>query len=259
MAESAIAESRLWRPNRWRCLLLLIALTAVAAHAGSRLQLVANDDWEPYTGEDIAGQGIATEIVTTALRRAGYQTSVTVVPWARALALTYVGEADGIVAIWTTNARRDKILFSDAYLSNKIVLLHMRGKMTDKKTLADLTGLHIGAGRGYEYSDAFAASKDFYVDPVDHTLANLRKLSAGRVDLVIEDERIAKYMISYHGNEIEHADQIEFSSPPLFVLPLYFGVSMHRPDARAIVGKFNAALKSMQMDGTLHSIAERFH
>ena len=71
-------------------------------YAQEVLKLV-NDPWPPYTGETLPGKGIATEIVVTALRRAGYETQVTFVPWKRALK----GTIDGTYDILITTSYND--------------------------------------------------------------------------------------------------------------------------------------------------------
>ena len=244
--------------NWCTCLLLTMVGFSTIAQGQEQLKLVANY-WEPYTGENLPDQGLATEIVTTALHQAGYTTTVSIVPWLRVLATTYSGNADGIVAVWTTKERQLNLVLSNAYLYNKMVLLHMHGKFTDRKTLADLTGLKIGVGRGYDYNDAFLSTSNFHRDPTDSVLSNLRKLSAGHVDLVLEDQRIAQYNLAIHRAEISDSDKIELADSTLFTLPLYFGVSRNRPDADIIVARFNTAIKKMRADGTIDAIFRRFH
>ena len=63
--------------------LLLIVLVTPAV-AAEKLRLVA-DSWPPFTDSDLPGGGLATNIVTAALTRAGYTSNVEQVPWARAL------------------------------------------------------------------------------------------------------------------------------------------------------------------------------
>ncbi len=98
--------------------LLLLALSARPAPPPP-LHLVANY-WEPYTGPNLPQQGLASEIVLTALQRAGYQVDIAIMPWSRVLTTLYQHQADGVVAIWATNERRRKLLFSDSYLSNQL-------------------------------------------------------------------------------------------------------------------------------------------
>ncbi len=67
--------------------------------------------------QNLPQQGLASEIVLTALQRAGYQADITIMPWSRVLPMLYQHQTDGVVAIWATNDRRSKPLFSDSYLS----------------------------------------------------------------------------------------------------------------------------------------------
>lgn len=217
------------------------------------LRLVANH-WEPYTGEALANHGLASLIVTTALQRAGYDADIVIVPWARALAMASRGDADGIVAIWSTDERRGKFLFSDSYASNDLVLLRMRGKFQDRKGWSDLSGLRIGIGREYDYSDDFLAKKNFDVAPVGRVMQNLQKLTVGRVDMVLEDKRIARYNISKYQKTEKLFSEIEFSESTVLKLPLYFCLNPNIPDAKKIVGKFNVEIEKMRRDGTLKKI-----
>ncbi len=71
------------------CLCMLACLAGLAspspaAEPHPALRLTANI-WEPYTGADLPRQGIASEIVTTALARAGYTAEISIMPWSRAL------------------------------------------------------------------------------------------------------------------------------------------------------------------------------
>src|SRR5471030_819713 len=59
--------------------LALLLLTLAAPAAPPPLHLVANY-WEPYTGQDLPQQGLACEVVATALRRAGYPVDITIRP-----------------------------------------------------------------------------------------------------------------------------------------------------------------------------------
>jgi len=229
--------------RRFRLLALLMALALLAAPAPARapLRLVANF-WGPYTENGLPGQGRAAQLVTQLLAEAGYDTSIEILPWQRALSMTYLGQADGIVAIWSTAERQEKLLLSEPYMANRISLLHRKGALAQVRTLADLKGLKIGVGLGYDYSPAFQAASGFYKDAAVDTLANLKKLLAGRVDAIVEDEVIVDYYRSKYAEQLPGADQLEFSPTPLMVLPLHFGVSRQRPDAEQIIARFNAAL-----------------
>lgn len=227
----------------FRFLLFSIALLlALPALARTPLRLVANY-WGPYTENGLPGQGQAARLVSQLLADAGYDASIEIVPWQRALSMAYLGQVDGVVCIWSTAERQEKLLFSEPYLVNRLSLLHRKGVLGEARSLADLSGLKIGIGLGYDYSPEFMAATNFHKDSAANTLANLKKLLAGRVDAIVEDEAIVDYYRNKYAGQLPGAEQLEFSKTPLMVLPLHFGVSRQRADAAEIISRFNAALR----------------
>ena len=234
--------------------LLLLALSA--RPAPPPLHLVANY-WEPYSGQDLPQQGLACEVVSTALRRAGYELDITIMPWSRVLSTVYQHQADGVVAIWATGKRRSKLLFSDSYLANQLFILHMPGQLQGVTGLRQLSGTRIGIGRDYEYSDEFMAQTDFQRVPVDRTIQNLLKLTIGRVDGVLEDKLTAQYQIQTNIGAHDALGKIEFAAAPMMTLPLYFAINPQTPNAQQIIAQFNAQLAGMRKDGSLGAILAR--
>src|SRR5471032_1114793 len=236
--------------------LALLLLTLAAPAAPPPLHLVANY-WEPYTGQDLPQQGVACEVVATALRRAGYQVDITIMPWSRVLSTVYQHQADGVVAIWTTTERRRKLLFSDSYLSNQLFILHMPGQLQDATEFKHLDGARIGIGRDYEYSDEFLSQKNFQLEPVGRTIQNLLKLTLGRVDGVLEDKLIAQHQIQANIGAHDALGKIEFATGPMMTLPLYLAIHPQTPNAQQIITQFNLELARMRKDGTLDAIMAR--
>jgi polar amino acid transport system substrate-binding protein len=243
--------------HKSRIYFALIALLSVPLFSfGETLRLVANI-WEPFTGEQLPYDGLATEIVTTALKRAGYETEVRIKPWPRALQDVYLGKAAGIVAIWSTPERQKHVLLSKAYYTNKMVLLTRRDNPIKAKTLSDLTGKRIGVGRQYDYNEEFMNAQNFVKEPADNLLSNLNKMTAGRIDLILEEERIANFYLSTHWRDINNYANIAISADTLFKIPLFFGISRAYPNHQAIISKFNTALQKMEEDGSLRAILEK--
>jgi len=236
--------------------LALLLLTLSAPAAPPPLHLVANY-WEPYTGQDLPQQGLACEVVATALRRAGYPVDITIMPWSRVLSTVYQHQADGVVAIWATSERRGKLLFSDSYLSNQLFILHMPGQLSDAIGFKQLSGARIGIGRDYEYSDEFLAQSNFQRVPVDRTIQNLLKLTIGRIDGVLEDKLIAQYQIQANIDKHGALGDIEFAPTPMMTLPLYLAINPLTPNAQQIIAQFNLQLAGMRKDGTLDAILAR--
>ena len=68
-----------------------IVLLSAGAVRAERLQLVTGDDYAPFTGQTLPKRGLATEIVQTALREMGHESTVTFRPWKRGYAETLSG------------------------------------------------------------------------------------------------------------------------------------------------------------------------
>ncbi|MFA9216168.1 MAG: transporter substrate-binding domain-containing protein [Sphingomonadaceae bacterium] len=227
---------------------------ACAPASAQRALLLTANEWQPYTGSDLVQQGLATQIVRTALQRAGYRVEIRFSNWPRALQTIYAGTADGVVAVWNTNARAQRLLFSDSYLSNHMALLSLQPRYRQVRTITELHGVRVGVGRDYDYSEEFLAARGIIREPVDHAAQNLQKLLLGRVDVVIEDRLIAEYTIQQGSAKNPGLARILFSNQDLFVLPLYLGIRKDAIDAPTIIRDFNRELAAMKKDGSLRAL-----
>jgi len=234
------------------CLAILISLPA----RGEPLRLVANY-WEPFTGEDLDQSGAASDLVSSALARAGYEAIIRIEPWTRALDDVYKGRADALVAVWRTADRAGHLRFSDPYFTNHLVLVARKDRHFKFTSLDDLSGLIVGIGRGYDYSDDFMQANNFVKEPATTADQNLKKLSSGRVDLAIEDACIARYTMKQEAKGFDLERDLEIISPPLFELPLYFGVSAQAPRSQEILDAFNRGLSAMKQDGSYRTLLMR--
>lgn len=220
--------------------------------AEETLKLV-NDPWSPYTGRALLGGGIATEIVTTALHRAGYGTNVDFVPWKRALIGTFDGTYDILITTSYSDARAEKVTYSDPYLSNTVRLIKRRGDPHKFQSLEDLRDLVIGVTKGYLYEPEFDKATFFVKDPGgESVLANLKKLNAGRVDLFAEDELVVGYYLKENFTPDELS--VEYLPNPLNSKNLHIVIRKSRPDHLEVIEAFNKALITMREDGTYNAI-----
>ncbi len=82
-----------------RCALLLLTLLLPCALPAANLRLVG-DSWPPFVDSRLPGNGLAVELVTTALKRAGFDSSFQQVPWSRALYGVRSGDYDIALSAW---------------------------------------------------------------------------------------------------------------------------------------------------------------
>ena len=102
--------------------LLVCTLLLSPLHAQQQeLSMVANI-WPPYVDEALPDNGLAMKIVDTAFKRAGYKTKLRIEKWEKALSGSKLGVYDVVGAVWKTESRKQKLLYSEPYLNNNIVI-----------------------------------------------------------------------------------------------------------------------------------------
>lgn len=237
-----------------RTWLLLLLLSPALASAES-LRLVANP-WPPFNDRTLPGKGLASDLVEQALRRAGYATRYVEVPWARAVRGLKRGDYDVLINAWYSPDRAEYGYFSRPYLFNRIRLLRRKGDKIRFESLADLHPYSIAVTRGYAYSKAFDSDPHLLKVGVGSFEIAARMLHAGRVELAVEDERVARHVLA--GELSALRDELEFLPLPLSENGLHILVRRSHPRHREIARRFDAAIQAMHDDGS-HAATLRRH
>ena len=223
--------------------LLLLAPTVVA----ERLRLVG-DAWPPFTDATLINGGLATDIVSTALARAGYASDFEQVPWARALMGVGDGRYDVLVNAWYDEARTQLGQFSAEYLLNRVRFIKRRDDPIEYQNLQQLHDYPIAVVRGYAYSADFDADPKLQKVPVHNFAMAVRMLAAQRVRLTVEDEYVARYNLARESSRVRNA--VEFLPKPLSENSLHILVSLKNPQHAQIVAGFDRAIAAMKADGS---------
>lgn len=234
-----------------KMVLCVLLLTAVVNSVRAEIRLVANP-WPPYTGERMLNGGVATEIVRTALERAGYETTFEVVPWSRALNGSQNGAYDLLVCAWQSVERQQVFRLSDAYIENRIVFLRRAGSTWKYHDLKTLSGMRVGVVRDYAYGDAFNSAENFVRDPSGDFLTNVRKLVSGRVDLTLEDEYVARFEIA---RDLAHLrEKVDYSPVPLSTNTCHAAITRKHPQGANVIAAMNRELAEMRSEELLAQI-----
>lgn len=223
--------------------LLLLAPTVVA----ERLRLVG-DAWPPFTDATLINGGLATDIVSTALARAGYASDFEQVPWARALMGVGDGRYDVLVNAWYDEARTQLGQFSAEYLLNRVRFIKRRDDPIEYQNLQQLHDYPIAVVRGYAYSADFDADPKLQKVPVHNFAMAVSMLAAQRVRLTVEDEYVARYNLARESSRVRNA--VEFLPKPLSENSLHILVSLKNPKHEQIVAGFDREISKMKADGS---------
>ncbi|MCY1354023.1 lysine-arginine-ornithine-binding periplasmic protein [compost metagenome] len=229
---------------------MLLANQAAAVN----LRIVA-DLWPPYTDSRIPGNGLATDLVSTALRRSGYTTEYNEVPAARIIKGLKESRYDLVVGAWFDVERAQLGKFSDPYLTNRLLVLQRKNSSITFEDLPGLRPYSIAVVRGYKYSPQFDSDSTLNKLDVNSFQIAARMLAAGRVDLTLEDELVAQYFLSGELHSIR--EKIKFLPNSLGENSLHVLVRLTHPLSQRIISDFNREILSMCKDGTYGAIFRR--
>lgn len=233
--------------------LLLALLLPIAGLRAETLRIVA-EHWPPYVDKDAPQQGLAIDLVTTALMRARYDYTIDYQPWPRALEGGKLGVYDLVANIWHSEERARDLDYSEPYLVNDIRLVRRKGSPVKFKKLADLNGLMVGVVKDYAYPKEFAEAKNFTRVDSPELLPALGGLLEGETDAVIGDLNAVNYVfLKFLPDE---SKKLEILPRPVGLSKLYVAAGKANPKHAKIIADFNEALRSMQKDGTYQNIIE---
>lgn len=229
---------------------LAIILLSTAIEANEPL-LLSNNSWPPFIIEG-PDQGTAEQLVCLALERSGWPCRVLVDKWENVLNDARIGAIDGIAAAWRTEERDEFLLFSEPYLTNRIVPVTHNDHPTPIESIADLAGLRVALVTDYAYGDEItSASSGFTVIPARNSEEALRRVHLGEADTALVDELVARDRLS--GVMLEN---MTMSNRVLAFRDLHFAVSRQNPMAEIIIDDFQRSYKLMLSDGTVNEILD---
>lgn len=241
-------------PRLHRAFALIGLLLLSHGAAAQKLRLVA-DGWPPFTDATLVNGGLATDIVSTALARAGYASEFDQVPWARAMLGISEGRYDVLINAWYSEERTRVGVFSAEYLLNRIRFIKRRDAPIQFNNLQQLHTYPIAVVRGYAYSRAFDEDLQMQKVPVHNFAMAVRMLAADRVKLTLEDEYVARYYLSRESAKVRNA--VEFLPKPLSENSLHILVSLKNPEHKQIVAGFDREIAAMKADGSYARLLRR--
>lgn len=238
---------------RTRFLPILIALaTGCSLAPAAELVKLATGELPPYATQLRADQGISLSIVRAAFRSVNVDVEYSFMPWGRAQEEARIGKWNGTAAWGRKPEREREFLLSDNVVTEQWVLLYRADTPLDWARLEDLGERRIAAIRSYTYTPQFhalAAVGKLKVDWSPDDLATLRKLVAGRVDIVPLDRNVACFLLDTHFTPAEAA--LVRAHPRLITenFTSHLMLSKQRPDSAARMAVFNQGLARLRSTG----------
>lgn len=198
--------------------------------------------------------GLEYEIADRALAAAGYRMVAQSLPPARALALLRAGHLDGVLTVDDGIGGND--YFSDVYLHYQNVAVTLAARHIRLRDTGDLPAYSIAAFQnarlilGNAFQEAVAGHPAY--SEHSQQITQNRLLYAGRVDVVVGDRLIFRYLARQLGAPLDATQEVVFH--PLFP------PSPRKAVFRSVVVRdhFNAGLKTIRGNGTYAAILKKY-
>jgi ABC-type amino acid transport substrate-binding protein len=236
------------------CLGVLALSLVSSAHAGKKIVL-ATLDWEPYIGASMEDKGYVAELVKEAYKRKGYDLQIEFMPWARVIKMAKIGKYDGYFPEYYAEELKKDYEVSSPFPGGPLGFYKRKDKPVQYNSLKDLVPYRIGVVRGYvntkEFDDAAYLKKEEATDD----LTNFKKLLKNRLDLVVSDKFVGKFIVSK--NLPAQFKDLEFLEPPLENKDLFVCISHKATDYQEKISLFNEGLKEIIDDGTVTKILKK--
>ncbi len=194
--------------------------------------------------------GLFVEIVQELIQRTGEDFEIVVFPAQRTVASFHAGEIDAFFPALDVLIEKEKAASEPMYV--KCDFAFTRKGEPELKSIADLEGKKVGITAGYPYVKELTTNPKITLDIGPNDEANIRKLSAGRIDVFVVEEKTGVVALQQAG-----VDNVTYpAGSPISQQNVY--IAFQATDAgKAQAGKFSKALQEMKQDGSFGKIMER--
>ncbi|WP_144630084.1 amino acid ABC transporter substrate-binding protein [Bordetella genomosp. 13] len=223
--------------------------------AATKVVVGLDDNFPPMGFRDDKNElvGFDIDLAREAAKRLGLQVEFKPIDWSAKEAELSGKRVD---ALWNgltiTEERKKNIAFTAPYMENhQIIIVAANSSIQDK---AGLAGHVVGAQEGSSAVDAIKKEANIAdalkaLRTFGDNVTALVDLSAGRLDAVVVDEVVGRYLVAKRPTEYR-------------VLNDNFGVESYgvgvRKDDTALLQKLDATLADMKKDGTAGRIANQW-
>ncbi|WP_018693288.1 substrate-binding periplasmic protein [Algicola sagamiensis] len=246
---------------RIKLLLVILCVLPLAVLNAEEKLVFSTSEYPPYISHSMKHNGFLTRMIQESFRLAPDPVEIEVkfMPWKQAYSEAKKGNYAGTFT-WALNKKHQAHFhFSDAVGDDVPTFLTYDGKVPHTwKRLSDLQKYRIGATSGYTYTKDFWNAKKrkwLKIEEDESDKNNMKKLVAGKIDLLPIDPHVAHHLIHCYYNK----KRLRFSwlTPPLNTVSVHVLFSKKVAGSQNHVRNFNAGLEKLSKSGGLQKIYEQ--
>ena len=235
-----------------KILLSIIVLISFAAFTQTTELKLVSDIWPPFTNVE-GEKAFAMDLVKEALARVDIKTTIQIQEFNDVIKNIDAGIFDGSAALWHSEEREKKYLYSEAYLQNQLILVGKKGSVVSASSFADFDGKSIGVVEDYAYGMEINSDKVMLISGLNDQ-QNLERLLSGQIDYMLVDALLIQYLLKYQVNDV--TEYLEIGQTPIMIKSLHFVIRKEFDDGENIIARFNEEIHKMITDGTYNKILE---
>ena len=224
--------------------------------------VVRADSWMPFDGDpQSSSPGFMVEVLKEIYKSENITIDFQIMPWARALQECKEGRIDAVIGAYLDDVKGFVVPskpFCDTY-DSFFVLKGNKWRYTGVNSLKEIT---LGYVLDYTYNpdiDAYlaAAQNNPKVQGVggdDPVAVNLRKLTAKRLDAVIENEAVLKWKWA----ELKLPGEIESAGNAAVAKGLYIAFTPKKAESRKFAEMFDKGIAKLAASGRLAALKAKY-
>jgi polar amino acid transport system substrate-binding protein len=228
-----------------RIIAIFLSFISSLAFAQQNIITLATLEYPPFIYSDgNQVKGPIVDKVVTVFDKLGIKVNLQILPIARGLLMVKNGEVDGFFSLKKTPERENDLLFTTVPLVTQrfVFFIHKSLNLHWNGNLEELKNYRIGVVSKTSYGPIFdKCIKNGILTNIDEAQSfelNIKKLIAGRIDLVINSYDVGEYLIKKLGAE----NQIIAIEPPIDTINSYLAFTRKR-DYASLATNFDNILK----------------
>lgn len=232
---------------------ILLALIFTYSAQAQEVKIITTD-FCPFLCQNAPEQGYVADIIKRVLERGGQNVSLTYASWARVVESTRQGDFAAALAPAKTEAP-DFIFPEEPIGLQRYCFFRREDSDWQYKGAQSLKGQKIGAWRDVSYAGitdwltdpANAASVDF-LTATSGTDQSFKKLVAGRLTVLLEDDGVGSYYIKANNLKLAKAGCLAGEL-------IYLGLSPATPGrSRELAAAFDTGIRALRASGELKTM-----
>ncbi|MDD5028601.1 MAG: PAS domain S-box protein [Rhodoferax sp.] len=245
-------------PGKWvlpalvSALINLFALSVAFAETpgNARLLFLGNKNIAPVVYLDNATPaGVAVDIVQALAKHIPQPLEVRAMDWLEAQALVARGQADALIQINESEARKKIYDFSEPLLESQFSIFTSTGKV-GISGLSSLRGMRVGVESGGLPRELLEKNPLVPLTIIPDFLAGFKLLNDGAIDAVVVDYRVGSYILAK--NKLRN---IKVSGEPIAFS--YSCLAVRKGNTK-LLAAINHALQTIKADGTYQKILDNW-